>query len=239
MRGKGIRAMKIGMIALVGAATFAAAANAGFVGWTAVVHDTGSQYQMDVFAGFSSQTDKLLNVFNMNISVNGSAFIQQAGAATNKWRPNVGVSAMGDADSFVTMGGFDDGGTYICGDTTTADPNFTNYATSNATTIPANAGWFCSDPTNPQVVATAIAPFAVGGYSALGSADATFGVWIAHFTVNKPAGLVDATLSIAGSAAFNTGGSLSDQRTIQFAIPAPGALALLGVAGLASRRRRA
>jgi MYXO-CTERM domain-containing protein len=230
--------MKIGFIAVLGAASLAAAANAGFTGWVGKVRDTGTHYIMDVYAGMSSSTDKLLNVFNANIAAtNGAAFLQGATAGTNKWRPTLGVANMDDVDSFVTLGGFDDGGLWYCGDTTTADPNFTNYATSNATTIAANAGWYSSDPTSSQIVAVSLA--GLPGATAVGSANASFGVWVAHFTVLKNSASTGGGVSFNGSAAFNTGTNAADQRTLAFAVPGPGALALLGVAGLASRRRRA
>ena len=230
--------MKIGFIAVLGAASLAAAANAGFTGWVGMVRDTGTHYIMDVYAGMSSSTDKLLNVFNANIAAtNGSAFLQGATAGTNKWRPTLGVANINDIDSFVTVGGFDDGGDFYCGDTTTADPNFTNYATSNATTIAANAGWFTSDPTSSQIVAISLG--GMPGVRTIGSDNAGFGVWVAHFVTLKNAASTNGGVSFSGSAAFNTGTNAADQRTLSWAVPGPGALALLGVAGLASRRRRA
>ncbi|MFO0961952.1 MAG: hypothetical protein U0625_03490 [Phycisphaerales bacterium] len=230
--------MKIGFIAVLGAASLAAAANAGFTGWVGKVRDTGTHYIMDVYAGMSSSTDKLLNVFNANISAtNGSAFLQGATAGTNKWRPTLGVANMDDVDSFVTLGGFDDGGTWYCGDTTTADPNFTNYATSNATTIAANAGWYSSDPTSSQIVAVSLA--GLPGLVTGGSSNAEFGVWVAHFVTLKNSASTNGGVLFSGSAAFNSGTNSADQRTMLWAVPGPGALALLGVAGLASRRRRA
>ena len=230
--------MKIVTVAVIGAASIATAANAGFVGWVARWRDGGTHWVLDIYAGMSAPTDKLLNVYNANItSTNGAAFYQGATASTNKWCPTLGVANIDDVDSFVTMGGFDDGGVYYCGDTTTADPNFTNYATSNATTIPANAGWFTSDPTSPQVVATSLANQA--GVAWTGSALANYGVWVGHFlTIKNEASNSGSGISFSASAAFNTGTNATDSRYFAWNIPAPGALALLGFAGLAPRRRR-
>ena len=132
--------MKIGLLAAGVIAGVCSSSFAGFIGWTAKVETHGAYTTMDVFAGMDSDSDKVLNVFNMNITANGTTFFQAAGNSNNKWRPNLGVAAYGDNDSFVTLGGYDDGGTFYCGDNTTADPNFTNYAVSGATSIVAGAG---------------------------------------------------------------------------------------------------
>jgi hypothetical protein len=76
----------------------------------------------------------------------------------------------------------------------------------------------------------------------VGSAGATRGIWVSHLV------LANAQLN-AFSIAFSASASIkdivanpavTDQRISTFVItPAPGALALLGVAGFASRRRRA
>ena len=230
--------MKFACIALVATASLASAADAGFVGWVCRQRETNTHYIMDVYAGMSAPTDKLLNVFNANIATtSGSTFFQGATAGTNKWRPTLGVANIDDIDSFVTLGGFDDGGTYYCGDTTTADPNFTNYATANATTIAPNAGWYTADPTSPQTAAISLA--GMPGVSGRGGTNASYGVWVAHFATLKSGAGPLAGVSFSASAAFNSGTNASDQRMFYWEIiPAPGALALLGLAGLAPRRRK-
>ncbi|MFO0962042.1 MAG: hypothetical protein U0625_03955 [Phycisphaerales bacterium] len=229
--------MKLACIALVATASLASAADAGFTGWVGMVRNTGTHILVDVYAGMSASTDKLLNAFNMNIALsNGVQFVQGSTAATNKWRPTLGVANIDDIDSFVTMGGYNDGGVWYCGDATTPDPNFTNYATANATTIPPNAGWFSSVPNSPQIVAIPL--LSQPGFITGGSDSASFGVWIAHFAFARDV-LPQTGFSImmAGSAAFNSGTNTFDQRNL-WITPAPGALALLGLAGLAPRRRR-
>ena len=71
-----------------------------------------------------------------------------------------------------------------------------------------------------------------GGIRAAGS----LGVWVGHFLVNRGIADFSWSLTFSGSSAFNTGTNAADSRT--FHTPAPGAFALLGLAGMASRRRR-
>jgi MYXO-CTERM domain-containing protein len=83
----------------------------------------------------------------------------------------------------------------------------------------------------------------------VGSAGAQYGIWCAHLVLNTTDAI---TFGPNGNLQFNASASIkdivanpavTDQRistfTIAVPVPAPGALALLGVAGFASRRRRA
>ncbi len=230
---------KIGLIGLIGAASLAAAANAGFTGWQAIVRANGAQTYVDVFAGFNTAGDKLLNVFNMNISLTGgAAFVQQTGVAASKWKPVDDTSNNNLADSFVTLGGFDGGdGNMYTSYSTAGDPNFTNYTTSNQTTIPALAGWYNGVPTATDILAIDVSTFS-GWSGAKEGAAGSLSVWVGHFLVNKAVTDNTWSLSFSGSAAFNTGTNAADTRSFH-AVPAPGAFALLGLAGMASRRRRA
>ena len=232
---------KIGMIGLIGAASLAAAANAGFTGWQAIARSSGANTIVDVFAGFNTAGDKLLNVFNMNIAVTGgAAFVQQTGVAASKWKPIDDTSNSSSLDSFTTLGGFSYGGDFYTSYSSAGDPNFTNYTTSNATTIPALAGWYNGTPTSPDILGINLATASPnwGGAKDSASAAGSLGVWVGHFLVNKGLSDTSWTLTFSGSAAFNTGTNAADSRTFH-AVPAPGALALLGLAGMASRRRRA
>ena len=230
---------KIGLIGLIGAASFAAAADAGFTGWQAIVRSAGANTYVDVFAGFNTAGDKLLNVFNMNIGLTGgAAFVQAAGVAASKWKPVDDTSNNNLADSFVTLGGFDGGdGNMYTSYSSADDPNFTNYTTANATTIPALAGWYNGTPTSTDILAIDVSTFS-GWSGAKEGAAGSLSVWVGHFLVNKAVTDTSWSLNFSGSAAFNTGTNAADTRSFH-AVPAPGAFALLGLAGMASRRRRA
>jgi MYXO-CTERM domain-containing protein len=235
--------MRIAHLSLVAlaSASIAAAANAGFTGFQAIVRDAGAgRTFVDVFAGFNTAGDRLLNVFNMNIGLTGGAsFVQAAGVAASKWKPVDDTSTNNLADSFITLGGFDGGdGNMYTSYSSAGDPNFTNYTASNQTTIPALAGWYNGVPTVSDIFAVSLSSFA--GDTVANSANASFGVWVAHFAFAKSATNSTANVSFSGRGAFNSGTNLLDSRIFAVGpVPAPGALALLGLAGLASRRRRA
>jgi hypothetical protein len=166
-----------------------------------------------------------------------------------------------------TFSGAQYGGEYYASGNTNGDPNFTgtswnaNPASPAATTIPANAGWYTGDPTsvdnNAELLnfagstridsgATAAVPGTGGAAASVGSAGATRGIWVSHLVLaNAQLNTFSIAFSAAASIKDITGATNppggTDQRisTFNIAVPAPGALALLGIAGFASRRRRA
>jgi MYXO-CTERM domain-containing protein len=168
--------------------------------------------------------------------------VQQAGTATRGWKPDATTSTRtNDVDSFMTIG-VDGGapyeGQYYASAGTGADGNFTNWS-SLAPTVPVNAGWFLSPPTLPDNVAESMAGI-VGTRvnSSSAAAASNLGVWCAHFVIapgNAGSRWWNAT---AASKDGLTGATITNTGTMDM-VPAPGALALLGVAGFASRRRRA
>ena len=229
---------KIGMIGLIGAASLAAAANAGFTGWQAIARSSGANTIVDVFAGFNTAGDKLLNVFNMNIAVTGgAAFVQQAGVAPSKWKPIDDTSSSSSVDSFTTLGGFSYGGEFFTSYSSAGDPNFTNYTTANATTIPALAGWYNGNPPSTDILAISTGSVSANWTGAKEGAAGSLSVWVGHFLVNKAISDTSWTMTFAGSASFNSGSNATDSRVFHN-VPAPGALALLAVAGIAGGRRR-
>jgi len=251
--------MKIAVLGMVGAASFVAAADAGFSGFVASVRNSGAYTVIDIFAGVQNASDKFLNVYNLNGSATGG-FYQQAGLLSKTWKPDAAsfASTRNSIDSFMTAGTYSGGaygGEYYASTNTQGDPNFTGNSWSAtpgsaaATTIPANAGWYTTDPTSVDNTAESFAGLAgrvngtvasttVGGNAGT-STSAAFGIWCAHLTVlgnNKVLG-TDVQWSAFVSIKDGITGQTS-QLSSSF-IPAPGAIALLGVAGLASRRRRA
>ena len=231
------------------ASAIAASANAGFLGFTGFSYIAGNGNRViDVFAVVSNASDKLLNVYNANITNNAGAagatfFTQQAGLATRGWKPDAATSSRSNTvDSFMTIG-VDGGapyeGQYYASQGTGADGGFTFGWSTLGNTVPANAGWFLSPPTLPDSIAESLTGM-TGTRVNLGpaGADSNLGVWCAHLVMDgsTTSCLWGATAAIKDGV---TGLVSSGSVTAGQLIPAPGAIALMGLAGFAARRRRA
>jgi len=249
-------------IAIVGTASIVASADAGFLGFVASVRTVGANTVVDIFAGVENASDKFLNVYNANISTSlAGGFVQKAGLATKTWKPDTaGFTSTRNTidDSFMTAGTFSGGaygGEFYASSNTNGDPNFTGSswnatpASPAATTVPANAGWYTGDPTSVDNRAESLAGM-IGRVNTLatvasgntagsvGSANANFGIWCGHIVVAGN-GTMGTNLLWSASISIKDGVTgATDQRISSF-VPAPGALALVGIAGFASRRRRA
>ena len=249
-------------IAIVGTASLVASADAGFLGFVASVRTVGANTVIDIFAGVENASDKFLNVYNANISTTlAGGFVQKAGLATKTWKPDTaGFTSTRNTsdDSFFTAGTFSGGaygGEFYASSNTNGDPNFTGTswnatpASPAATTVPANAGWYTGDPTSVDNRAESLAGLvgrvntgatAASGNTvgSAGSANANFGIWCGHLVI-AGTGTMGTNVLWSASISIKDGVTgATDQRISSF-VPAPGALALVGLAGFASRRRRA
>jgi len=232
--------MKLSALAL--AAAVSSAASATFVSYVVTkTSTTNSGVALDVYtvwARFDGATDTVLNVFNFNrtdgsatnmfyhkdnASYNGGVLSKQYGT----WSPTLTGSATLNRpfDSYLTIGGLP-----TATNTTNADPSWPAAGGGwNRPDVPTgfNVGWFNSSPPNLQG--------RVGG-----AGNTATDVRLGQFVVD--AGADGGTWNL--KVGYNNGVSGSP---VQFAettftlgaVPAPSALALLGLAGLAGRRRRA
>jgi len=259
--------MKIALLAGSVAAAFTASSFAGFAGFVANVRNLGGNTVIDIFAATTNSSDKFLNVYNVNASTTvAGGFVQKAGLATKTWKPDTaGFTSTRNTsdDSFMTAGTFSGGaygGEYYASSNTVGDPNFTGTswnatpASPAATTIPNNSGWFTGDPTSVDNNAELMSAWAggftransnlvtgFGGYNGpANSSAATHGIWISHLVVAGNDQVIGVgNLIFTASASIKdgvTGATTQARYTIN--IPAPSALALLSLCGLASRRRR-
>ena len=252
--------MKTVLFVATAASAIVASADAGFLGFVGSVRNVGGNTVVDVFAGVSNASDKFLNVYN---TVSNGVFVQKAGLATKTWKPDTaGFTSTRNTldDSFMTAGTFSGGaygGEYYASSNTNGDPNFTGTswnatpASAAATTVPANAGWYTGDPTSVDNRAESLAGMvgrintgatAASGNTAgsLGTANAAYGIWCGHLVVAGTGTMATNVLWSASVSIKDGVTGATDQRISTFAaVPAPGALALLGIAGFASRRRRA
>ena len=230
-------------VSAVSAVTFSA--NAGFLGFVASARNVGGNTIVDVFAGVSNASDKFLRVYN---TVSDTVFVQMNSLTTKTWKPDsAGFTSTRNTlnDSFMTAGTFAGGqygGEYYASGNTNGDTNFTGTswnatpaASALATTIPNLAGWYTGDPTSVDNVSEGLLGM-VGRVNGTGAADATRGIWCAHLVIAGN----DAAWNFSAFASIKDGlTGVETSGTSTFAVPAPGAVALLGLAGFAARRRRA
>jgi MYXO-CTERM domain-containing protein len=255
--------MKISMLALCGIGAIASSASADFLGWTSNVRSVSGGYLVNVFAVTDTSSDVILNVFGGTPGTANAGFILTnspggflQGAGTQSVFAPSGSQSWTTLDSFLTVGGsfntatnawLGNGGTTgdppwnVAGPdgtvnsfNTASDPDagFTN---PNTSSIPATAGWFLVGTSSPARSLATLSNRTVSSSAA--AASGAFGMMVAQLYVAE----LDATRIIdwkMGATLKRTDGSTSSG-TFQMTIPAPGALALLAVGGLAARRRRA
>ena len=214
-----------------------------FVTSTSVTNSGQSLVVYTLWARFNGATDTVLNAFNFgavggssmtgfwhkdNAYYNSGALMQDFGT----WNPSQTGSATGNRpfDSYLTIGS-----QALATNTANADPSWTIGGNADARSwnradLPNNGtlGWFNSNPTNlagrvgnsPSLPTTDVR---IGQFvlSASDTALRTF-----RLEIGYNSGIAGAPVQF-GIGTFNLG-----------AVPAPGAVALLGLAGLAGRRRR-
>ena len=221
--------MKVSLIATTVGLSVASFASAEFIGFDGEVSvNTQGNNVVQMFAVFDNADAVGLNVFNADIT-NEGGFVQndvQIGAG-GSWLPSNSLDIPGFADSgndsYVTIGyGV---GAEAASNGTSLDPGF---GSGLGGTIPSGAGWFNGNPPAEQGV-TAFA----GGTDGLSG----YAVMIGQFVF---AG--ELVFSFEAEMGSNSGAGSDvdfgqDLYTLP-AIPAPGALALLGLGGLVARRRR-
>jgi MYXO-CTERM domain-containing protein len=251
--------MKIGFIAIVGTASLVASADAGFLGFVALAKQSGANVIVDIYTAVGNAGDKFLNVYNLNASATGG-FFQATGLANKTWKPDAASfnSTRSSIDSFMTAGTYSGGaygGEYYASTNTNGDPNFTGTswnatpASAAATTIPALAGWYTGDPTSVDNNSESLAGLAgrvngtvaslTSGGDAGTSTAAAYGIWCAHLVVAGNNKVLGTDIQWSAFVSIKDGVTGATSQLSSSFVPAPGAIALLGLAGFASRRRRA
>ena len=225
-------------LAAVSSSALCAIASADFVGWTATIRNVGTHELVDIFAAFDGPTDRLFNVFDAQVSAANCSIYQQSGMPTSRWMPATGTASWNSVDSFVTLGSYMDGGQRCAAMGTTADPNFTNYGTFNATQIPSMAGWYNNQPAGQEGMVEDMSTFTAPSFM---GATASYGVWVAHMAIPSSSVTAGSVLQFNAKVTYTTmvgGGALFGNDAATFALPAPGAFAMLGLAGVATGTRR-
>ena len=183
-------------------------------------------------------------------ATNGVLFNQ--GTGTNKgWNPDYD-NTDGLYDSFVTIGGRtqDAAGNPDSGNQLAKDPSFANFSSSTSgfgtlrtgttSTTDAGPGWYSADPNNVMNKAGSYADlkimlghFVVDVTSYLGTSNTIQLSFLATYTIKIGGTVQQQNRTSPGSPTQTTS---SVPLTFNF-IPAPGAVALIGLAALVSRRR--
>jgi hypothetical protein len=259
----------VNVLGLGAVAAATSVASADFVGWTSSVRTVSGGYLINIFAATNNSTDVILNVYGGtvgqpsagSITTNSAGGFLQGAGTQGVWA-SVGSQNWTTLDSFLTIGGgFNTTSqAFLANSNTVGDPpwNVTytdtdtgEEATANAFNTPSNAsgftnpylnnipatgGFFIAGTSSPARSLTSLGANRSASSNAAAAA-ASFGMLVGQFYV--------AQLSSEAVKFTNMGATLrrSDNSLSQVAfnvtVPAPGALALLGVAGFASRRRRA
>jgi hypothetical protein len=208
------------------AAAVASVASAGFTGWSVdrSVNSAGNVVYK-VYANFDANNFVFLNVFNFaQQSGNLNAFHSGLGAGT--WVPQGAPTAthVGN-DSWVSSTG-----THV-GSQVALDPSFMEFdADGNPIAgvdaqIPNGAGWYDATPGTQNLISQS-------------NGSGGFRMQLMQIVRLAADDSVATQYMKIGFKVTNTTTALFGEGTFTIGVPAPGALALLGVAGLAGRRRR-
>ena len=230
--------MKASLLTTTAALAVASAASADFIGFDGTVEEVGEFTVIKMYAVYDAE-DIGLNVYNAQIVTKDAGGFNQSDVqigAGGTWAPNASLDIPGFADSaidsFGTMGyGV---GPLAATNGTALDPTFLDASGGLGAFVPSGGGWYNGNPTNEQVATTC-----AGGYDGLSG----YGVWVGQFAFAtsrvEAAGAVDFFIFDAEMGSKDAAGEVFfGGDAFIWAIPAPGALALLGLGGLAARRRR-
>ena len=208
--------------------------DAGLADAAYAVIDVFVNFDAENTHGFSNADSHMLSAFNFNFfsdtlveNFYQSDLTGSGSGAAGSWKPSFSFDIPGTAnpriDSFITIGG--GVGAEAAVNVTTPDPNLGT--ATNAAIFNDNVGWFLNPPTSTQ------------------GDQLDLEVWIGRFVVTGEEARNGANFDVMGTIGYNYGagtGSFNDDVESNFfygEIPAPGALALLGLGGLCARRRRA
>ena len=212
----------------------ATAASADFIGFDGDLSQIGDYTVIQMNAVFTNDSDVLLNLFEMDaLHSDGQIDFNQSDVqigAGGTWAPNASLDIPGFADSaidsYVTIGyGV---GTQAPTNGTALDPAFLDATGGLGPSIPVGAGWYNGNPTNQQT-GSAYA----GGYYGLSG----FAVSVGQF-VFETESWSNFAFILDGQVGYTENGEVQFGDDTFIVFPTPGALALLGLGGLTTRRRK-
>jgi hypothetical protein len=210
-------------LTIVAGSLIASSAMADYTGLTSVNVDNGDgTWTAQIYANFSAATDELDAVFGdaqnaLSISTSGSFYQNALGGATSTSINPALIPLFPSLalDSWVTIGLSDQTDNALLN----IGIDFSGFE-AGGSIITDNGSWFAT-PDDPQVLAGDDLRVLVGQFTMMGMDDNVSGV-----------------LNLQGKAGDFETFQARDQAFDFSMVPAPGALALLGLAGVTSRRRR-
>jgi len=210
-------------LTIVAGSLIASSAMADYTGLTSVNSDNGDgTWTAQIYANFSAATDELDAVFGdaqnaLSISTSGMFYQNALGGATSQSINPALIPLFPSLalDSWVTIGRIDQTDNALLN----IGIDFSGFEAGGSISTD-NGSWFAT-PDDPQVLAGADLRVLVGQFTMMGMDDNVSGV-----------------LNLQGKAGDFVTFQARDQAFDFSMVPAPGALALLGLAGVASRRRR-
>ena len=211
----------LGAVALI-----ASSSHAGFSGYTVEqVNTDAGNTQFRVYANFDASGFVMLNILGFQ-SVSGAAMnARHQDNATDanenpsqSWNPGFnGTLAVRNEDSWVTASGSSTSGN----NDTSLDPSFTP---SNSSYIPNTSGWYDATPGAPNNVLAGGASHRMLVLQIVRSGTGADAYATSTFSMVTGYKVAQTTIAQFGNGSFT--------------IPAPGALALVGLVGAFGRRRR-
>ena len=210
-------------LTIVAGSLIASSAMADYTGLTSVNSDNGDgTWTAQIYANFSAATDELDAVFgdaqNALLIESSSSFYQNALGGATSAAINPALIPLFPSlalDSWVTIGLEDQTGNNMLN----IGIDFAGFEAGGSISTD-NGSWFAT-PDDPQVLAGADLRVMVGQFTMVGLDSNVSGI-----------------LNLQGKAGDFETFQARDQAFDFSMVPAPGALALLGLAGVASRRRR-
>ena len=210
-------------LTIVAGSLIASSAMADYTGLTSVNVDNGDgTWTAQIYANFSAATDELDAVFGdaqnaLSIETSGTFYQNALGGATSKSINPALIPLFPSLalDSWVTIGLSDQTGNAMLN----IGIDFAGFE-AGGSIVTDNGSWFAT-PDDPQVLA-----------------GDDLRVLVGQFTMYGLDSNVSGILNLQGKAGDFETFQARDQAFDFSMVPAPGALALLGLAGVASRRRR-
>ena len=224
-------------IGVAATAALTTAASADFLGFDGDVSQIGDYTVIQMKAVFDNDTDIALNLFEMQVVTEDNGGFNQSDVqigAGGTWAPNASLDIPGFADSaidsYVTIGyGV---GPVAATNGTALDPSFLDATGGLGAYVPSGAGWYNGNPTNQQTGSAY-----GGGHDGISG----YAVNVGQFVYETSRMSIDDDFNFFvfdGEIGFGDPEVQFGGDVFTYGVPAPGALALLGLGGVASRRRR-